>query len=67
MKSGVELVPNVPLSDSSPSPQQINGINSMDNSAHGVFVRNATKSYGVGRYRCSVLQGLDMNVKKGTM
>jgi hypothetical protein len=32
-----------------------------------VLVRNATKSYGVGRNRCAVLEGLDMTVKRGSM
>ncbi len=32
-----------------------------------VYVRNANKSYGVGKRRATVLRNLDMNVKKGTM
>ena len=32
-----------------------------------VYVRNASKSYGVGKRRAQVLRNLDMNVKKGTM
>jgi hypothetical protein len=36
-------------------------------SSQGVIVRNAIKSYGVGSRRSTVLDGLDMNVKKGTM
>jgi hypothetical protein len=36
-------------------------------SSQGVIVRNAIKSYGVGSRRSTVLNGLDMNVKKGTM
>lgn len=32
-----------------------------------VYVRNARKSYGVGKRRATVLRNLDMNVKKGTM
>jgi hypothetical protein len=35
--------------------------------AEAIFVRNACKSYGVGKRRSTVLRGLDMNVKKGTM
>jgi hypothetical protein len=33
----------------------------------GVLVQNATKTYGVGSGKCAILQGLDMNVIKGTM
>ncbi|XP_046646484.1 ABC transporter G family member 20-like [Daphnia pulicaria] len=36
-------------------------------SSQGVIVRNAIKSYGVGSRRSTVLDGLDMNVKKGTI
>lgn len=32
-----------------------------------IYVRNAVKSYGVGKRRSTVLRGLDMTVKKGTM
>ena len=32
-----------------------------------VYVRNACKSFGVGKRRSTVLRNLDMNVKKGTM
>jgi hypothetical protein len=32
-----------------------------------VYVRNACKSFGVGKRRATVLRNLDMNVKKGTM
>lgn len=32
-----------------------------------IYVRNASKSYGVGKRRAQVLRSLDMNVKKGTM
>jgi len=32
-----------------------------------VLVRNANKSYGVGRNRSAVLEGLDMTVKRGSM
>ena len=32
-----------------------------------VYVRKATKSYGVGRRRSTVLDSFDMIVKKGTM
>lgn len=32
-----------------------------------IYVRNAVKSYGVGKRRSHVLRGLDMNVKKGAM
>ncbi|EFX78467.1 ABC protein, subfamily ABCH [Daphnia pulex] len=35
--------------------------------AEAIFVRNACKSYGVGKRRSTVLRGLDMNVKKGTI
>lgn len=34
---------------------------------HGVIVRNANKTYGVGSNRYTILNGLDMTVKKGTM
>ena len=33
----------------------------------GVLVRNANKSYGVGKNRCEIIKGLEMNVKNGTM
>lgn len=45
----------------------------VDNEAAGggameaIYVRNAVKSYGVGKRRSTVLRGLDMTVKKGTM
>lgn len=32
-----------------------------------VYVRNACKSFGVGKRRSNVLRNLEMNVKKGTM
>ena len=32
-----------------------------------VCVRNASKSYGLGKRRSNVLNSLDMTVKKGTM
>nr|CAH0102208.1 unnamed protein product [Daphnia galeata] len=32
-----------------------------------VYVRNACKSFGVGKRRATVLRNLDMNVKKGTI
>ncbi|XP_046464439.1 ABC transporter G family member 20-like [Daphnia pulex] len=33
----------------------------------GILIRNATKIYGVGKKRCTVLNGIDMSVKKGTI
>ena len=35
--------------------------------AQDILIRNAVKSYGIGKNRCEVLKGLDMSVKKGTM
>ena len=32
-----------------------------------VIVQNASKSYGVGKRRSSILRSLDMTVQKGTM
>lgn len=32
-----------------------------------VYVRNACKSFGVGKRRATVLRNLEMTVKKGTM
>jgi hypothetical protein len=32
-----------------------------------VLIRNATKSYGTGKKRCTVLEGLNMTVNKGSM
>jgi len=32
-----------------------------------VYVRNAQKSYGIGKRRSNILQLLNMTVKKGTM
>ena len=32
-----------------------------------VYVRNAFKSYGMGKHRATVLRNLAMNVKKGSM
>ncbi|EFX70382.1 ABC protein, subfamily ABCH [Daphnia pulex] len=32
-----------------------------------VLVRNANKSYGVGKNRCAILEGLDMTVKRGSI
>ena len=32
-----------------------------------VYVRNAQKSYGIGKRRSNILQSLNMTVKKGTM
>ncbi len=34
---------------------------------YGVLVRNATKTFGSGRNKCAVLQGLNMSVKRGSM
>nr|QST15012.1 ABCH-like protein [Diaphanosoma celebensis] len=54
--------------------QQTNGQHVVDAEANGVvssveavWVRNACKSYGVGKKRAQVLRNLDMNVKKGTI
>ena len=49
-----------------------NGFSSSESSrsthdTHGVVVRNAVKSYGVGKGRSTILKGLDMNVMKGSM
>lgn len=33
----------------------------------GVMVRDAVKTYGVGGRRTTILQGLNMSVKKGSM
>ena len=38
-----------------------------DSSVDGVIVRNANKSYGSGKNKYTVLQNLNMTVKKGTM
>ena len=32
-----------------------------------VYVRNAQKSYGIGKRRSNILQSLNMTMKKGTM
>jgi len=37
------------------------------NFVEAVYVRNASKGYGVGKRRAQVLRQLNMNVKKGTM
>lgn len=36
-------------------------------SESAVYVRDACKSFGVGKRRATVLRNLEMNVKKGTM
>ena len=40
---------------------------SVTDTVKAVSVRNASKSYGVGKRRSSVLSSLDMSVQKGTM
>ena len=40
---------------------------SVTDTIKAVSVRNASKSYGVGKRRSSVLSSLDMSVQKGTM
>jgi len=42
---------------------EANGVGAVE----AVYVRNASKSYGVGKRRAQVLRNLDMNVKKGTI
>ena len=48
------------------SPVTIDGEANL-NSVEAIYVRNAVKSYGVGKRRSIVLDNLDMNVKKGSM
>ena len=43
--------------------QQVN----QDATNSAVYVRNAQKSYGIGKRRSNILQSLNMTVKKGTM
>lgn len=63
MKRTVELPKVYPVAA---SPQHSETTNSID-LADGVVVRNAVKSYGVGKRRSTVLNGLEMTVKKGAM
>lgn len=44
-----------------------NNIDSRSSIVPSVLIRNATKRYGFGKGSCSVLDGLDMNVQKGSM
>lgn len=68
MKKGVEDPKNMFVSSSAPPGSEINnGLGGTGNNIQGVHVRNAVKSYGVGSRRSIVLNGLDMDVKKGTM
>uniref|UniRef100_A0A0P6D4K9 ABC transporter G family member n=1 Tax=Daphnia magna TaxID=35525 RepID=A0A0P6D4K9_9CRUS len=39
----------------------------IDNNHAGVLIRKAVKTYGSGKNSCTVLQGLDMSVKRGTI
>lgn len=48
-------------------PRESNRRRSGDTEGPGITVRTAVKSYGVGKRRSTVLAGLDMNVKKGSM
>lgn len=48
-------------------PDESRSSSSSDSNVQGVTVRNAIKSYGVGRKRTAILKGFDMNVKKGSM
>jgi hypothetical protein len=41
--------------------------NPSDSGVNSVIIRNATKTFGSGRNKCAVLQGLNMTVKKGSM
>jgi hypothetical protein len=43
------------------------GAYSVTDTVKAVSVRNASKSYGVGKRRSSVLSSLDMSVQKGSM
>ncbi len=70
MKESVE-VPDVSalpqfLTQTQLAPCRRDEINS-DDDTQGVLIRNATKSFGVGRFRCTVLERLNMTVKKGSM
>jgi hypothetical protein len=44
-----------------------NSDSSADSSVQGILVSNAIKTYGVGKNKFAVLNGIDMSVKKGTM
>jgi hypothetical protein len=41
--------------------------NPSDSCVYGVLVRNATKTFGSGSKKCSILQGLNLSVKRGSM
>ena len=59
--AGPKIAPVAP-----PSPVAIDNEANL-NSVEAIYVRNANKSYGVGKRRAVVLDNLDMNVKKGSM
>jgi hypothetical protein len=52
-------------------PSQLRGSEMNDTSGtrveYGVLVRNAIKTYGVGSRRTTILERLNMSVKKGSM
>ncbi len=58
------------MADAFASPHWINNENDSnpsDSGVNSVIIRNATKTFGSGRNKCAVLQGLNMIVKKGSM
>ena len=59
--AGPKLAPVAP-----PSPVVVDNEANL-NSVEAIYVRNANKSYGVGKRRTVILDNLDMNVKKGSM
>jgi hypothetical protein len=51
-------------------PQRISDENNCpisDSCVYGVLVHNATKTFGSGSKKCSILQGLNLSVKRGSM
>lgn len=59
--AGPKLAPVAP-----PSPVVVDNEANL-NSVEAIYVRNANKSYGVGKRRTVILDNLDMNVKKGSI
>ena len=46
---------------------EMNDISAGNSVQYGVLVRNAIKTYGVGSRRTTILEKLNMSVKKGSM
>lgn len=60
------MMEDIQTSDESSNRIDSRATTTVDN-IYGVLVRKAIKTYGTGKNTYTVLQGLDMSVKRGTV